>query len=138
MLLNIVEFCLERQYLVFITLVCLVTDGQNDSPVTDGDVSASPVPLQRTKPVSSAPLVPREPPPRQALLPRTASRRDRQPDSDLGKTDNTRQKPDSSSSSSTAANGESGVYVSRVSSFQSRKPLPKVTAAHREGKTNTH
>ncbi|XP_074528186.1 oligophrenin-1 [Halichoeres trimaculatus] len=107
-------------------------NGQNDSPVTDGEVSANPVPLQRTKPVSSAPLVPREPPPRQALLPRTASRRDKQPDSDLGKTDNTRQKPDSSSSS-TAANGESGIYVSRVPSFQSRKPLPKVTSAHREG-----
>uniref|UniRef100_UPI0037E99F42 oligophrenin-1 isoform X1 n=1 Tax=Semicossyphus pulcher TaxID=241346 RepID=UPI0037E99F42 len=101
-------------------------NGQNDSPVLDGEVSTSPVPLQRTKPVSCAPLVPREPPPRQALLPRTASRRDRQPDSDLGKTDDTRQRPDSS-----AANGESGVYVSRVPSF--RKPPPKGTPASREG-----
>ncbi|XP_020485869.1 oligophrenin-1 [Labrus bergylta] len=105
-------------------------NGQNNSPVLDGDISACPVPLQRTKPVSSAPLVPREPPPRQALLPRTASRKDRQPDSDLGKTDNARQRPDTSS---TAANGESGVYVSRVPSFQGRKPPPKTTPANREG-----
>ncbi|XP_041657009.1 oligophrenin-1-like isoform X2 [Cheilinus undulatus] len=104
-------------------------NGQNDSPVQDGEFSASPVPLQRTKPVNSAPLVPREPPPRQALLPRTASRKDKQPDSDLGKADNMRQRPDSSS---TAANGESGVYVSRVPSFQSRRPAIKATSANRE------
>uniref|UniRef100_A0AAQ6A2C6 Oligophrenin 1 n=1 Tax=Amphiprion ocellaris TaxID=80972 RepID=A0AAQ6A2C6_AMPOC len=33
-------------------------------------------------------------------------------------------------------NGESGVYVSRVPSFQSRKPPPKNTSANREGMRN--
>uniref|UniRef100_A0A8C5E8N1 Oligophrenin 1 n=1 Tax=Gouania willdenowi TaxID=441366 RepID=A0A8C5E8N1_GOUWI len=68
-----------------------------------------PVPLQRTKPLSNAPLLPREPPPRQALLPKPTERPE---------FDDTRQKPDSS----LAANGDSGVYVSRVQSFYSRKP----------------
>ncbi|XP_068456882.1 oligophrenin-1 isoform X2 [Clinocottus analis] len=103
-------------------------NGQTDSSVMDGEVSTNPVPLQRTKPVSLAPLVPREPPPRLALMPRTASRQERHLDSDSGKLDDTRQRPDSSS----AANGESGVYVSRVPSFQSRRQPPKVTAANRE------
>uniref|UniRef100_A0A8C4NWJ6 Oligophrenin 1 n=1 Tax=Dicentrarchus labrax TaxID=13489 RepID=A0A8C4NWJ6_DICLA len=103
-------------------------NGQNDSSVMDGEVSPSPVPLQRTKPVSSAPLVPREPPPRQPLMRRPASRHDRQSDSDVGKIDDTRQRPDSS-----AANGESGVYVSRVPSFQNRRPPPKGTSTNREG-----
>ncbi|XP_040006759.1 oligophrenin-1-like [Xiphias gladius] len=102
-------------------------NGQDDSSVVDTDVSVSPVPLQRTKPAGCVPLVPKEPPPRQALMPRPANRPERQ--SDVGKIDDTRQRPDSSS----AANGESGVYVSRVPSFQSRKPPPKGTAANREG-----
>ncbi|TKS83514.1 Oligophrenin-1 [Collichthys lucidus] len=89
-----------------------------------GKPQLSPIPLQRSKPVSSAPLVPREPPPRHPLLPRPINR---QLESD--KIDDTRQRPDSSS----AANGESGIYVSRVPSFQSRKPSPKVTSASREG-----
>ncbi|XP_067463798.1 oligophrenin-1-like [Thunnus thynnus] len=104
-------------------------NGQNDSSIADREVSANPVPLQRTKPVSCAPLVPREPPPRQALLPRPANRQDRHSDSDVGKIDDTKQRPDSSS----GANGESGVYVSRVPSFQGRRPPPKVTSANREG-----
>ncbi|XP_041808016.1 oligophrenin-1-like isoform X2 [Chelmon rostratus] len=103
-------------------------NGQNDSSGLDGEVSASPVPLQRTKPVSCAPLLPREPPPRHALMPRPANRQDRQLDSDAGRIDDTRQRPDSSS----AANGESGVGVSRVPSFQSRRPPPKSTPANRE------
>uniref|UniRef100_A0A8C3AGZ0 Oligophrenin 1 n=1 Tax=Cyclopterus lumpus TaxID=8103 RepID=A0A8C3AGZ0_CYCLU len=96
--------------------------------VMDGEVSTNPVPLQRTKPVSLAPLVPREPPPRLALMPRPASRHERHLDSDAGKLDDTRQRQDSAS----AANGESGVYVSRVPSFQSRRQPPK----GREGKMN--
>ncbi|TNN79237.1 Oligophrenin-1 [Liparis tanakae] len=96
-------------------------NGQNASSVPDGEVSANPVPLQRTKPVSLAPLVPREPPPRLALMPRPASRQERHVDSDAGKLDDTRQRPDCSS----AANGESGVNVSRVQSFQSRRQPPK-------------
>ncbi|TMS14341.1 Oligophrenin-1 [Larimichthys crocea] len=102
-------------------------NGQNESSVLDGEASASPIPLQRSKPVSSAPLVPREPPPRHALLPRPINRH-----LESDKIDDTRQRPDSSS----AANGESGIYVSRVPSFQSRKPPPKVTSANREGAMN--
>ncbi|XP_034745279.1 oligophrenin-1-like isoform X1 [Etheostoma cragini] len=104
-------------------------NGQNNSSVVGGEVSTNPVPLQRAKPFSCAPLVPREPPPRLALIPRPSFRQDRHSDSDSGKIDNTRQKPDSSS----AANGESGVYVSRVPSFQSRRPPPKGTPANVEG-----
>ncbi|TDH04740.1 hypothetical protein EPR50_G00136090 [Perca flavescens] len=107
----------------------LTENGQNNSSVMDGEVSTNPVPLQRTKPLSCAPMVPKEPPPRLALMPRPSFRQDRHSDSDSGKIDNTRQKPDSSS----AANGESGVYVSRVPSFQSRRPPPKGTPATREG-----
>lgn len=102
-------------------------NGQNDSSAMDGEVSASPVPLQRTKPVSCAPLLPREPPPRLPLIPRPSNRQDR--DADAGKIDDTRQRPDFSS----AANGESGIYVTRVPSFQGRRPPPKGTPANREG-----
>lgn len=87
-----------------------------------------PVPLQRTKPGGCAPLVPREPPPRQVLVPRAANRPDRHVESDAGKT----------VYSSLAANGESGVYVSRVPSFQSRKPPPKGTSANKEGMEQKH
>ncbi|XP_026227092.1 oligophrenin-1 isoform X3 [Anabas testudineus] len=100
-------------------------NGQNDSSAVTVDTSVSPVPLQRTKPGSCAPLVPREPPPRQALVPRPANRLD----SDAGKMDDTKLRLDSS----LAANGESGVYVSRVPSFQSRKPPPKSTSANKDG-----
>lgn len=88
----------------------------------------SPVPLQRTKPMSPAPLIPREPPPRQPLIPRPANRLDRPPDSDAVEADDMRQRPDSS-----AADGESAVYVSRVPSFQSRRLR---SAAYREGTLN--
>ncbi|KAK9536300.1 hypothetical protein VZT92_006093 [Zoarces viviparus] len=104
-------------------------NGQNNSCVVDGEVSTNPVPLQRTRPGSAPPLVPREPPPRSALMPRPASRQERHLDSDTGKIDDTRQRPDPSS----AANGESGVYVSRVPSFQSRRQPPKGSPANREG-----
>ncbi|KAF7664191.1 hypothetical protein LDENG_00185360 [Lucifuga dentata] len=104
-------------------------NGQNDSPPQsyrphgmdmDGDVSPSPIPLQRTKPASSAPLVPREPPPRHLLLHKPATRQDRHLDCDVSKIDDTRQRPDPSS----AANGEPGVTVSRAPSFL-RRPAPK-------------
>ncbi|XP_019941580.1 oligophrenin-1 [Paralichthys olivaceus] len=92
------------------------------------DVLVSPIPLQRTKPVSYTPLMPKDPPPRVPLMPRPSTRQERQPDSDVGKVDDTRQRPDSS-----VANGESGVYVSRVPSFQSRRPSAKGTSANKEG-----
>lgn len=95
-------------------------DGEEDSSDKDGPVS--PVPLQRTKPISGAPLVPREPPPRQALMPRPAFRQDRP--SDL---DDARQRPDSSAPSA-AANGDE----SRGLFFQSKRPSVK----NREGTSN--
>ncbi|KAK2828446.1 hypothetical protein Q5P01_019480 [Channa striata] len=109
-------------------LFLLAENGQSDGSAVDMDVSVNPTPLQRTKPINCPPLVPREPPPRQALMPRPAYRLDRLSDSDAGKTNDTKQSPDSS-----AANGDSGVYVSRVPSFQNRKPPPKGTPANREG-----
>uniref|UniRef100_A0A674NA82 Oligophrenin 1 n=1 Tax=Takifugu rubripes TaxID=31033 RepID=A0A674NA82_TAKRU len=98
-----------------------VVHGEEDSSDKDGPVS--PVPLQRTKPISGAPLVPREPPPRQALMPRPANRQDRP--SDL---DDARQRPDSSSAPSAAANGDE----SRGLSFRSKRPSVK----SREGTSN--
>lgn len=106
-------------------------NGQEASSTVD--VSVSPVPLQRTKPVSCIPQVPREPPPRLALMPRPSNRQERHEDSEAGKVDDTRQRPDSSS----AANGESGVYVSRVPSFQGRRPPPKGTSGDSDGLTRT-
>lgn len=108
------------------------TDGQIDNSVLDVEVPTNPVPLQRKRPASFAPLLPREPPPRQALLPKPANRQERHLDSNAGRIEDARQRPDSSSPSS-AANGESGVYVSRVPSFQSRRQPPKGTQANREG-----
>uniref|UniRef100_A0AAQ4P2X8 Oligophrenin 1 n=1 Tax=Gasterosteus aculeatus aculeatus TaxID=481459 RepID=A0AAQ4P2X8_GASAC len=107
-------------------------NGQNDNSVLDVEVPTNPVPLQRKRPASFAPLLPREPPPRQALLPKPANRQERHLDSNAGRIEDARQRPDSSSPSS-AANGESGVYVSRVPSFQSRRQPPKGTPANREG-----
>ncbi|XP_037543429.1 oligophrenin-1 [Nematolebias whitei] len=107
-------------------------NGQNDTSIMDGDVSACPKPLRPAKPVSSAPLVPRDSPSRQAFIPRTTNRQEKQAGADVEKTSDTRQKPDSF----LAASGESEVYVSRVPSFQSRKPAPKGTPANREGNSN--
>uniref|UniRef100_A0A4W6FGR5 Oligophrenin 1 n=1 Tax=Lates calcarifer TaxID=8187 RepID=A0A4W6FGR5_LATCA len=105
-------------------------NGQDDSSISD--VSVSPVPLQRTKPVNCPPMIPKEPPPRQVLMPKPANRLDRHSDADSGKADDARQRPDPSS----AANGESGVYVSRVPSFQGRRPPLKGTSTNREGIRN--
>ncbi|XP_023197973.1 oligophrenin-1 [Xiphophorus maculatus] len=104
-------------------------NGQKDTSVVDGDVSASPKPIKPMKPMSCAPLAPREPPSRQTGIYRPASRQDRPPDSDAEKLSDVRQKPDSSP----AANGDSGVFVSRVPSFQRQKASPKGTSANREG-----
>ncbi|KAL3042270.1 hypothetical protein OYC64_020253 [Pagothenia borchgrevinki] len=103
-------------------------NGQNDSPIAAVEVSTNPVPLQRTRPLGCAPQLPRDPPPRLALMPRPGSRQDKHSEPDAGRIDDTRQRPDSSA----AANGESGVYVSRVPSFQGRKLPPKGTPANRE------
>ncbi|XP_029956906.1 oligophrenin-1 [Salarias fasciatus] len=100
-------------------------NGQNDASSNDGDAPAGPVRLQRARPVGLAPLAPREPPPRQALMPKPGLRPDRP-----AEPESARPRPDSSPA---ALNGEAGVYVSRVASFQSRKPPPRGTPAGREG-----
>ncbi|XP_029029424.1 oligophrenin-1-like isoform X2 [Betta splendens] len=103
----------------------LAQNGQSDSAGADG--AASPPPPQRARPASGAPPPPREPPPRQALVPapRPAQRLDRHPDCEAARADE---------GPASAANGESGVYVSRVPSFQSRKPPPPKSApALKEG-----
>lgn len=110
----------SRQRFWFNDCCLYVTDGENDGSAQEAEVSASPVPLQRTKPAGSAPALPREPPPRQALLPKPL-RQDRQLDSDAGKADDSRQRSDASS----AANGETGVTVGRALSFQGRRLPPK-------------
>lgn len=68
----------------------------------DGENPVSPTPIQRPK--------------RQALVPRGAIRQDRQPESDT----------------SSAGNGEPGIYVSRVPSFQGKK-TPAKGATTKEG-----
>ncbi|XP_038564518.1 oligophrenin-1-like [Micropterus salmoides] len=103
-------------------------NGQNNSSVLEGEAPTSPVPLQRTKPASCAPLIPRDPTPRQVLIPRPVNHQDRRSDPDTGKIVDIKQRLESSS----AANGESGVYVSRALSFQSRRPPAKGTSANRE------
>lgn len=103
---------------------CSQTDGEDESPAPDGGgVSASPVPLQRTRPALQPP---REPPPRQPLSHRTAFR---QQEAEAAKVDDSRPRPDPPA----AANGDPGVYVSRVPSFQNRRPAAKTPAANREG-----
>lgn len=102
-------------------------NGQNDSSVLDEEGSLGPVPLQRTKVLNCASFTPREPPLRQVLMPKPSNQQNRHSDSDVGKTDDTKPRPDSSS----AANGESGVYVTRVHSFQGKRPPTKGT--NREG-----
>ncbi|XP_075876459.1 oligophrenin-1 isoform X1 [Nelusetta ayraudi] len=99
-------------------------NGEDESPLPDGGgVSASPVPLQRTRPALQPP---REPPPRQPLSHRAAFR---QQEAEAAKVDDSRPRPDPPA----AANGDPGVYVSRVPSFQNRRPAAKTAAANREG-----
>lgn len=123
----------NSQYIPINAYKCVfASDGENDSSVPDKDASTNPIPLQRTKPISTAPLMPREPPPRQPLISRAASRHERPSDPDAGKVDDARPQADSSS----AANGESGIYVSRMPSLKSRRPALKGgTSANREGMT---
>ncbi|XP_033954777.1 oligophrenin-1 isoform X1 [Pseudochaenichthys georgianus] len=106
----------------------LTENGQSDSPIAAAEVSTNPVPLQRSRPLGCAPQLPRDPPPRLALMPRPGSRQDKHSEPNAGRIDDTIQRSDSSA----AANGESGVYVSRVPSFQGRKVPPKGTPANRE------
>ncbi|XP_068186996.1 oligophrenin-1 isoform X1 [Antennarius striatus] len=103
-------------------------NGQNYASIPEREKPVSPVPLQRVKSVTSAPAIPREPPPRQALMPKPSLRQG-QSDSEYGRIDDMRQRLDFSQ----AANGESGIYVSRVPSFKSRRQAVKATAGHREG-----
>ncbi|XP_019719861.1 oligophrenin-1 isoform X1 [Hippocampus comes] len=91
-----------------------IENGQSSDSAMEGDVSASPVPLQRTKSSNCTPLVPREPLRRQAPLCRAATSK---ADFDISKVE----RPESSS----LPNGEPGVPVSRVTSAQGRRPLPK-------------
>uniref|UniRef100_A0A669E1B5 Oligophrenin 1 n=1 Tax=Oreochromis niloticus TaxID=8128 RepID=A0A669E1B5_ORENI len=77
-------------------------NGQSDNSNMDGENPVSPTPIQRPK--------------RQALVPRGAIRQDRQPESDT----------------SSAGNGEPGIYVSRVPSFQGKK-TPAKGATTKEG-----
>ncbi|XP_015239518.1 PREDICTED: oligophrenin-1, partial [Cyprinodon variegatus] len=104
-------------------------NGQKDTSNVDGDVSASPKPIKPAKPVSCAPLPPREPPSRQAGMRRPANRQDRQADSDAERSCDAGQKPDSSP----AANGDSWVRLNRVPSFQRQKAPLKGTPANPEG-----
>ncbi|XP_061753014.1 oligophrenin-1-like [Nerophis ophidion] len=84
-------------------------NGQSSDYAAERDVSASPVPLQRTKSPNYVPFVPREPPRRQAPVHRAT----RPGDCDDPKVE--RQE------SSSMSNGESG-----FPSFQSRRPPLKV------------
>lgn len=77
-------------------------NGQSDNSNVDGENPVSPTPIQRQR--------------RQVLVPRAAIRQDRQPE------------PDASS----AGNGEPGIYVSRVPSFQGKK-TPAKGATTKEG-----
>ncbi|XP_061608185.1 oligophrenin-1-like isoform X2 [Phyllopteryx taeniolatus] len=85
-------------------------NGASSDSAVDGDASASPVPLQRTKSSNCPPLVPREAPRKQAPLCRAAN------------VDASRvERPESSSS----PNGERGPPVGRVASFRGRRPPTK-------------
>ncbi|XP_076024658.1 oligophrenin-1 isoform X2 [Genypterus blacodes] len=101
-------------------------NGQNEA---DGDALPNPVPLQRTRPLSTAP--PREPPPRHALMPKPSIRQDRHSDCDVSKTDEARQRPDP------AANGDPGVTVSRAPSFQRRPTFKAVRDGDCDGPNKT-
>lgn len=100
-------------------------NGQKDNSMVDGDVSASPKPIKPMKPGSCAPLSPRDPPSRLAVMPRQAGR---PADADAEKLSDARQKPEPSM----AANGDSGGCVNRVPSFL-RQKAQKATPANREG-----
>lgn len=96
-----------------------------------GDTPTSPTPLQRTKPITAPPRLPREPPQRQALLPRPSIRQDRHSDSDVAKL--VAKLPDGGQRPDATANGETGVTVNRAQSFQCRRPPPRSVAVIREG-----
>uniref|UniRef100_A0A674B3S9 Oligophrenin 1 n=1 Tax=Salmo trutta TaxID=8032 RepID=A0A674B3S9_SALTR len=99
-----------------------------------GDTPTSPTPLQRTKPITAPPRLPREPPQRQALLPRASIRKDKHSDSDVAK--QVAKLPDGGQRPDATANGETGVTVNRAQSFQGRRP-PRSVAVIREGSGTT-
>uniref|UniRef100_H3BXW5 Oligophrenin 1 n=1 Tax=Tetraodon nigroviridis TaxID=99883 RepID=H3BXW5_TETNG len=110
----------------------LTENGEEDGSVPDKDVPVSPVPLQRTKPISGALLVPREPPPRQTLVPRAAARPDRPSDPEDG-----HQRPEWSSASASAANGDAAVHVSQAPFLQSRRQSVRNREGDSDGVTRT-
>ncbi|XP_055725810.1 oligophrenin-1-like isoform X5 [Salvelinus fontinalis] len=98
-----------------------------------GDTPTSPTPLQRTKPITAPPRLPREPPQRQALLPRPSIRQDRHSDFDVAKL--VAKLPDGGQRPDVTANGETGVTVNRAQSFQGRRP-PRSVAVLREAESD--
>ncbi|CAB1352746.1 unnamed protein product [Coregonus sp. 'balchen'] len=100
------------------------------------DTPTSPTPLQRTKPITAPPRLPRDPPQRQALLPKPSIRQDRHSDSDVAKL--VAKLPDGGQRPDTAAtaNGETGVTVNRAQSFQGRRPPPRNVAVIREAESD--
>ncbi|XP_071190429.1 oligophrenin-1 isoform X3 [Salvelinus alpinus] len=98
-----------------------------------GDTPTSPTPLQRTKPITAPPRLPREPPQRQALLPRPSIRQDRHSDFDVAKL--VAKLPDGGQRPDVTANGETGVTVNRAQSFQGRRP-PRSVAVIREAESD--
>uniref|UniRef100_A0A8C7UUF5 Oligophrenin 1 n=1 Tax=Oncorhynchus mykiss TaxID=8022 RepID=A0A8C7UUF5_ONCMY len=98
-----------------------------------GDTPTSPTPLQRTKPITAPPRLPREPPQRQALLPRPSIRQDRHSDSNIVKL--VAKLPDGGQRPDATANGETGVTVNRAQSFQGRRP-PRSVAVIREAEND--
>uniref|UniRef100_A0A8C7LFA3 Oligophrenin 1 n=1 Tax=Oncorhynchus kisutch TaxID=8019 RepID=A0A8C7LFA3_ONCKI len=95
------------------------------------DTPTSPTPLQRTKPITAPPRLPREPPQRQALLPRPSIRQDRHSDSNVVKL--VAKLPDGGQRPDATANGETGVTVNRAQSFQGRRP-PRTLGSVMEAK----
>uniref|UniRef100_A0A3P8ZVC5 Oligophrenin-1 n=1 Tax=Esox lucius TaxID=8010 RepID=A0A3P8ZVC5_ESOLU len=93
----------------------------------------SPTPLQRTKSITAPLRLTRDPPQRQALLPKPSIRQDRHSDSEVTeivtKLQDGCQRPDTAAT----ANGEL-VTVNRAQSFQGRRPPPRSAAVIREGR----
>lgn len=103
------------------------TGREAENPAPDAVASVSPVPLQRSRPALQPP---REPPPRMPLTHRTAFR---QQEGEAAKVDESKPRPRPDLPA--AANGDPGLCMSRVPSFQHRRPSAKTSATNREGTT---